>query len=91
MIAYQTDAEGIYVGEVECVLSPLDDDGTYLIPWGAVTKAPPAIPAGSQARWNGKKWIIEPIPVPIELVEEMPPLEPLESLPEPPLPSEVTA
>jgi hypothetical protein len=66
MIAYQTDEKGVYIGEVNCQLSPLDLDETWLIPGGAVTKTPPKFGNGQQARWNGKKWIIEDVPSSIE-------------------------
>lgn len=62
MLAYQTDENGIFIGEVVCQLSPLDPEETWLIPAGAVTKAPPKYNSGQQARWTGKKWEIEEIP-----------------------------
>lgn len=63
MIAYQTDDNGVFIGEVVCQLSPLDPEETWLIPRGAVTKTPPKFASDEQAVWNGKKWIVEPIPV----------------------------
>ena len=94
MIAYQTDENGVYIGEVVCQLSPLDTDETWLIPAGAVTKTPPKYGAGQQARWNGKKWIIEDIPSLEEVVEEAPvedvPVEdvPVEEVPVEEIPAE---
>lgn len=75
MIAYQTDENGIYIGEVTCQLSPLDIDETWLIPAGAVTKTPPKFGPGQQVRWNGKKWIVEDIPSTVEEVIEEPVVE----------------
>ena len=53
---YQTDRAGLYLGETTADESPMEP-GVFLMPAGAVTKAPPAkIPTGKIPRWNGKSW-----------------------------------
>lgn len=52
---YQTDANGffLYVETAsELFLSP----GTFNIPYGAVTDAPPKAVTGKAATWDGKAW-----------------------------------
>ncbi|MBB6158526.1 hypothetical protein HDC30_005784 [Pseudomonas sp. JAI115] len=53
---YQTNAQGLYVGQVEAEESPLEP-GVFLIPAGCVQTPPPAeIPPLKAACWNGKAW-----------------------------------
>ena len=61
-IVYQTDDDGIYIGQNNADESPLER-GIFLIPKNCVTEAPPSIPDGSRAKWNGSSWEIETIPV----------------------------
>jgi hypothetical protein len=75
-IAYQTNKDGVYVGTVKRQASPLEP-GVFLIPGGAVLVAPPEIPAGQQAHWDGSAWSLQPIPPPPAQPEPM-----LASIPE---------
>ena len=61
-IVYQTDDDGIYIGQNKADESPLEPN-VFLIPKNCVTEAPPSIPDGSRAKWNGSSWGIETIPV----------------------------
>jgi hypothetical protein len=54
-IVYQLDALGIYVGQAVADLSPLED-GVWLIPRDCVSTAPPTVPKGKAARWDGRRW-----------------------------------
>ena len=63
MLVYQTDDRGVFVGAVAADESPLEP-GVHLVPRGAVTEAPPAIPEGQRARWTGAGWQLEDIPPP---------------------------
>lgn len=76
MIAYQTDADGIYIGPVECDLSPLEP-GVWLIPGGAYEIAPPELGENERAVWSGNGWDVvdvtpqpEPEPEPEPVTEE---------------------
>ena len=60
----QLDADGYFIGETVAQESPLEE-GIHLIPRGAVDLAPPDIPEGKRARWDGDaSWVIEDIPAP---------------------------
>lgn len=52
---YQTNHLGLYVGAVTADESPLEP-GVFLIPGGCVEVAPPEVPEGKAACWNGKRW-----------------------------------
>ena len=52
---YQTDSLGIFIGTAIADKSPLEP-GVLLIPRGCVETAPPAIPEGKVAHWDGEKW-----------------------------------
>ncbi len=54
-IVYQTDHLGIYIGQAEADLSPLEP-GVWLIPGGCVEVAPPAVPERKAAYWDSKRW-----------------------------------
>lgn len=54
---YQTNQDGLFLHETvanELALSP----GMYNVPYGAQEEAPPSIPAGKAARWDGKRWTL---------------------------------
>lgn len=57
----QLDAQGVFVMAVEADESPLEP-GVYLIPGGAVDAAPPDVPTGQRARWDGSAFALEPLP-----------------------------
>lgn len=62
--AYQTDSAGHLVAETVADESPLEP-GVYLIPAGAVLKAPPQTwPDDKWPRWNGAKWELVTKPTP---------------------------
>jgi hypothetical protein len=61
MIAYQTDHSGVYVGPVQCDLSPLEN-GVWLVPGGAYTVEPPEFGENQQAVWNGSGWDVIDVP-----------------------------
>lgn len=63
MIVYQTDNDGVLVGQTVADESPLEP-GVFLIPAGCVLRVPPPCPAGMRVRWTGDGWAIEAIPVP---------------------------
>jgi hypothetical protein len=56
-IVYQTDVDGIYVGEEKAYESPLEP-GVFLIPNRAVEIQPPTIDEGNVAKWDGDNWNI---------------------------------
>lgn len=62
--AYQTDGAGHFVSETVADESPLEP-GVYLVPAGAVMKAPPkSWPDDKWPRWNGTKWELVTKPKP---------------------------
>ncbi|UOV84364.1 hypothetical protein [Klebsiella pneumoniae] len=62
--AYQIDSAGHFVCETVADESPLEP-GTYLVPAGAVLKAPPKKWAADKwPRWNGAKWELVTKPAP---------------------------
>jgi hypothetical protein len=82
---YQT-SDGVYVGETLSYESPLEP-GKYLLPAGCVEEAPPDIPEGHVAIWDGKWTVVkvpepEPDPIPIPIPIPVPEPEP-EPVPEP--------
>lgn len=58
MKCYQTRGDGVFVGTTHADPNPLEKD-QFILPGGCLFNAPPKFPAGQQARWDGKKWIIE--------------------------------
>jgi hypothetical protein len=56
-IVYQTNLDGVYVGEERAFESPLEP-GIYPIPAGAVQVAPPAFNQNQQAIWTGTDWAV---------------------------------
>lgn len=65
IIVYQTNDEGIFIGTTVADESPLEK-GVFLIPRGAVKKAPPKLKEKQRARWDveAQKWAVEEIPPP---------------------------
>lgn len=65
IVVYQTNEAGVFIGETLADESPLDE-GVFLIPRGAVEKAPPKLKEKQQARWDNaaQKWKVEDIPPP---------------------------
>lgn len=59
---YQTDVDGVYVGQVAADESPLEPD-VFLIPAGCIEVAPPSFGEGQRARWVGNQWVIETLQV----------------------------
>lgn len=60
MIVYQTDKEGLLVGQVQADPDPLND-GSWLIPGGCTPIAPPTLTSGQNAKLlNGVWLVIEP-------------------------------
>lgn len=55
MIVYQTDAAGLFVGQIAADEDPLAP-GTYLIPGGCVETAPPDAIDGHVRQWTGATW-----------------------------------
>lgn len=55
MIVYQTDAAGLFVGQIAADEDPLAH-GTYLIPGGCVEIAPPDAIDGHVRQWTGATW-----------------------------------
>lgn len=53
----------VFISEGEADRSPLEE-GVWLIPADATDIAPPKIPVGMQAVWEGDKWRTENIPAP---------------------------
>lgn len=62
-IVSQLDGNGYFIDGVLADPSPLEID-VFLIPGGAVDAAPPVVPAGKRAHWNGSGFDIEDIPQP---------------------------
>ncbi|MCG8295787.1 hypothetical protein [Pseudomonas entomophila] len=54
-IVYQTNTQGLYVGQTMATPCPLEAD-VWLIPGGCVEQAPPEIPEHKAAHWNGQAW-----------------------------------
>lgn len=68
MIAYQTNADGVYVGTVVCDMSPLEP-GVWLVPAGAYTDVPPNVEDDEVVVWADGGWAVvkvqpEPAPEP---------------------------
>lgn len=55
----------VFISEGEADPSPLEE-GVWLIPADATDVAPPKIPVGMQAVWEGDKWRTENVPMPPE-------------------------
>lgn len=55
MKAYQTDQNGIYISEVDCQPSPLED-GKFLIPEGAYIDSPPKCKENEIPKRVGNTW-----------------------------------
>jgi hypothetical protein len=53
----------VFISEGEADPSPLEE-GVWLIPGDATDVAPPKIPVGMRAIWEGDKWRTENIPMP---------------------------
>lgn len=68
---YQTDFNGVYVGDTEADESPLEP-GIFHIPRGCVSEPPPEFGEGERARWTESGWVTEAIPGPLESPEEEP-------------------
>ena len=62
MNVYQTDLNGVFVGNTVADQDPLDSNN-WLIPAGCVETAPPTITDSQIAKWNGSGWVVETIPV----------------------------
>jgi len=62
MNVYQTDIDGVYVGDTVADQDPLDSNN-WLIPAGCVKTAPPTITDSQLAKWNGTEWVVKNIPV----------------------------
>ncbi len=66
-------ATGIYIGESQARLDPLETAkqkaNVYLLPAHATFTAPPIIPEGTQAVFASGKWNLEDIPKPPEPVK----------------------
>ena len=58
----QLDADGYFVCPTRGEESPLEP-GVFLIPGGAIDVAPPVVPDGNRAKWEGA-WVFEAIPAP---------------------------
>ena len=54
-LVYQTDANGLYVGEAIADPDP-QNIGRWLIPAGCVEVKPPLFTGGKVAKWVGYKW-----------------------------------
>lgn len=63
-LVYQTNDNGIFVGEIEADESPLEP-GVFLIPAGCVEIAPPELAEGEYASWSNamQSWTIETHPL----------------------------
>lgn len=55
--------DGYYVGPAVADESPLEP-GVWMIPAGAVDLPPPEVPAGKRAKYNGARFVLEPLPAP---------------------------
>lgn len=73
MEVYQTNFSGVFMGTVLADPDPMDE-GNWLIPGGCVTTAPPDIPSGHMAVWDGAAWGI--VPTPAGLPDPAPTLPP---------------
>ena len=62
MNVYQTDLDGVYVGDTTADQDPLDSTN-WLIPAGCVETAPPTMTDSQFATWNGTEWVVKNIPV----------------------------
>ena len=62
MKVYQTDINGVYVGNTVADQDPLDSTN-WLIPAGCVETTPPTITDSQLAKWNGTEWVLEDTPV----------------------------
>lgn len=77
-IVSQLDESGVFVGSTVADESPLEP-GVYLMPAGAVDVAPPSVPAGKVAKFQGGKWVLAAKPekpsqaegVPSEIVDPL--------------------
>jgi len=58
-VVYQLDNEGYFFGITEAHESPLNP-GTFHIPSGAITIAPPELKENEIPFWNGKEWTTKP-------------------------------
>jgi hypothetical protein len=63
-IAYQCNAQGVYLGETTVQEDPMSP-GVYLLPSNATFNAPPTIGSGQQAVFAGDAWTVENIPAPV--------------------------
>lgn len=54
-LVYQTDDNGVYVGEAAADPDP-QNIGNWLIPAGCVQIKPPTITGGKKPQWAGYKW-----------------------------------
>lgn len=63
IIVSQLDAAGFYFCPAVSDESPMEP-GVFLLPAGCVMHAPPKVPQGMRARWNGETFVLENIPVP---------------------------
>jgi hypothetical protein len=81
MKVYQTDRNGMYLGETEADESPLEP-GVWLMPAGTVSLEPPTVVEGQWPRWNGEGWELVSKPEPDSPVPPPPPIvgSPLEKL-----------
>ena len=61
MNVYQTDLNGVYVGNTVADKDPLDSTN-WLIPAGCVQTAPPTMTDSQLAKWDGADWVVEDIP-----------------------------
>lgn len=72
-------ATGIYIGESQARLDPLEtskqEANVYLLPAHATFTAPPKISDGMQAVFVSGKWNLEDIPKPLEPVKQPEPTE----------------
>lgn len=64
-IVYQTNPEGIYIGETLADESPLEP-GVWLIPGGCVETPPPVLAEGELAKWDWVAMTWSVIPKPAE-------------------------
>jgi len=78
MNVYQTDINGVYVGNTVADQDPLDRTN-WLIPAGCVQSEPPTITDKQFAKWDGAKWSVETIPV-VEPDPEPEPLSPAQTV-----------
>ncbi|MBF9235592.1 hypothetical protein [Microvirga alba] len=62
-IVSQLDQDGYFVAAVVADESPLEP-GTFLMPAGAIDEAPPTVKPGTRAKYTGKGFVFENIPVP---------------------------